>query len=181
MTEEEWRKIEGFPNYTISNLGRVCSTKREQAVILKARKNRYGYLQVYLCNENKKFYNKKVHRLVASAFISNHNDNTEVNHINGNKTDNNVSNLEWITHSENLKHAFATGLQSNAGIHNPCTHLTEAQVSEIYRLAHVGSLTQKEIGGLFGIKQRTVSNIKTRRSWKELTVGINIQSQKQIF
>jgi len=177
--EEEWRKIEGFSDYTVSNLGRVCSTKREQAIILKTRKNNYGYLLVDLYSKNKKHHTVTIHRLVALAFIPNTENKSEVNHINGDKTDNNINNLEWVTDSENMKHAFATGLRSHMGVNNTRTHLTEAQVIEIYMLAHAGSLKQKEIGRRYGISYVTVSFIKTGRTWKALTANTNIQSQKQ--
>jgi hypothetical protein len=177
--EEEWRKIEGFPSYTVSNLGRVRSIKREQAVILKVFKNNYGYLQVCLYNENNKKCGRYIHRLVASAFISNYENKPEVNHIDGNKANNSVNNLEWNTDSENKKHAYTTGLCSRAGVHNNLTRLTEDQVIEIYMLAHAGSLTQNEIGQLFGITYSAVSCIKSGKNWKEITAGINIQSQKQ--
>ena len=176
---EEWRKIEGFPDYMVSNQGRVCSVRRGHSTILKAVKDNYGYLHVGLYNENKTNYLAKIHRLVASAFISNPENKPQVNHIDGCKTDNNVNNLEWSTGSENMKHAFSTRLCNRIGINNTQTHLTEAQVIEIYKLAHTGKLTQKEIGELFGIKQHTVSSIKLGKNWKELTANIVLQTEKQ--
>jgi len=177
---EEWRKIEGFSDYTVSNLGRVCSTKREQAIILKTRKNNYGYLLVDLYSKNKKHHTVTIHRLVALAFIPNTENKSEVNHINGDKTDNNINNLEWVTASENMQHAFTIGLCSHAGVHHPKTHLTEAEVIEIYKLTHTGSSGQKAIGELFRITQQAVSKIKTGRNWKELTASINLQTQEQM-
>lgn len=85
-------------------------TKKE----LKHSNNRYGYCCVHL--HNKKF-NKQltVHRLVAMAFIPNPKNKPQVNHINGDKSDNSVENLEWCTPSENLDHAYRTGLKKPSG------------------------------------------------------------------
>lgn len=106
---EEWKYIEGFEDYQVSNLGRVKSLKLGRNNILKARKNGSGYLQVLLYGKKK--INSAVHRLVLVHFkpIDNF-QNLEVNHINGIKDDNKLENLEWVTHSENLKHALKIGL-----------------------------------------------------------------------
>ena len=69
-----------------------------------------GYLQITLQKQGKKEY-KKVHRLVAEAFIENTYNKREVNHIDGNKSNNNATNLEWVTSSENQIHAYKMGLQ----------------------------------------------------------------------
>jgi len=177
---EEWRNIEGFPDYTVSNLGRVCSVRRGHPIILKGRNSGAGYLQVILHNGDKQAHSKIIHRLVASAFIPNPENKPQVNHISGVKEDNNVNNLEWCTRFENMEHAFAIGLKSNVGIHHPKTHLTEAEVIEIYKLTHTGSSGQKAIGELFRITQQAVSKIKTGRNWKELTASINLQTQEQM-
>jgi len=179
MIEEEWRDIEGFPGYTVSNLGRVCSVKRGRPIIMKVHKNKYGYLQLDLSDENKTAHSKTTHRLVISAFIPNTYAKPEINHKDGCKTNNNVSNLEWATGSENMTHAYATGLHSSKrGKKHP--HLTEEQIIEIYKMAQGESHTLKEIGGIFGVSPATVSFIKTGRSWKELTANINLQTQEQM-
>lgn len=109
----EWRPIKGFEGlYEVSNLGQVKSlnyNRTKEAKILRLCKNKDGYLCVHL-HKNGKGYAKKVHRLVTAAFIPNPEGKTEVNHIDGNKTNNRVENLEWATHSENMHHAWETGL-----------------------------------------------------------------------
>jgi hypothetical protein len=100
--QETWGWIEGFEDYLISNFGRVYSKKRN--IILKSGLNNRCYYFVILCQLGK-HYPKLIHRLVAQAFISNLLNKPQVNHKDGVTTNNNVDNLEWVTHSENNIHA----------------------------------------------------------------------------
>lgn len=95
--------IEGFPDYLITSHGRVFSLKYGKMRELKQKIDRYGYMQVCL-RKNGKVHSKTVHRLVAKAFIPNPENKNEINHIDENKTNNHVSNLEWMTHKENCNH-----------------------------------------------------------------------------
>lgn len=116
--EEIWKDIEGYKGlYQISNTGNVKSLERKihgkkchrklKETILKPIKTNRGYLRVKLCKENK-VSKVRVHRLVAEAFIKK--PELEVNHIDGNKENNSVENLEWVTPRENKKHAWSMGL-----------------------------------------------------------------------
>ena len=118
MSVEIWKPIAGYELlYEVSNLGRVKSLKRNTTVggIMKLQINR-GYVQVSLCKQGR-HCTKKLHRLVAEAFLPNPYAKPEVNHKDGNKKNNRVSNLEWSTGSENINHAFSTGL-NKAGKNN---------------------------------------------------------------
>ena len=117
---EIWKDIQGYEGlYQVSNIGNIKSLDRtvgenrtpylKKGRILKAWKYN-GYLCVNLCGEGKNV-KLKVHRIVAETFIDNPKNKKEVNHINGNKTDNRVENLEWCSHKENIQHAFRTGLR----------------------------------------------------------------------
>lgn len=108
--QELFRNIEGYEGlYQVSNLGRVRSFKVYKGGKVLTLVQRKGYITVTLCKNGKsKIYS--VHRLVAEAFIPNPDSMREVNHIDGNKLNNDVSNLEWCTHLENMRHAFKSGL-----------------------------------------------------------------------
>lgn len=113
---ENWKFIEGYENkYLISDKGRVKSlidnkgNKRELIRIPRKAKNGYLYLNLWKGGKSK---TKKIHRLVAEHFIDNPDNKLQVNHKDGNKLNNNVSNLEWCTAQENTMHAINMGLMS---------------------------------------------------------------------
>ena len=116
---EVWKDIAGYEGlYQVSNYGRVLSInfgKRSQKLsgkqrVLKASKSSSGYFHVQLYKD-KKSSTKLVHVLVASAFLPKPNGDREVNHIDGNKANNYAYNLEWVTKSENARHASMLGLR----------------------------------------------------------------------
>jgi len=107
MTQEIWKNIEDAPNYMISNFGKVKNIKTGR--ILKNSVDKYGYLKVSLMQGNK-MLQKRVHRLVAKAFVNGEAPDLIVNHKDGNKLNPHFLNLEWITHAENMAHAVEKGL-----------------------------------------------------------------------
>lgn len=107
--QERWVEIPEFPCYKVSNLGRVISEYYEGFPKLMNPWNSNGYRRVELRNRNSnKSYNKLVHRLVAEAFIPNPLGYTEVNHIDEDKSNNQVSNLEWCSRKYNIN--YGTGM-----------------------------------------------------------------------
>lgn len=100
--EELWKDIDGYcGKYQVSNFGRV---RRVGKRILKPQERSHGYLSVWLYDGHNNAKQVSVHRLVAQAFLSNPNAFPEVNHIDENKQNNNVNNLEWCSHKENSSH-----------------------------------------------------------------------------
>lgn len=103
---KQWEKISNIPNYLVSNDGEIMNTATNK--VLGSKQIRSGYISVKIQN---KMY--RVHRLVAENFIKNSDETkTVVNHKDGNKLNNNVNNLEWVSASENVQHAVDTGLIS---------------------------------------------------------------------
>ena len=174
---------EGY--YQVSNYGNVKSldrvikekTGKTQTIkgrVLKQRINPGGYYYVELSKNGTKA-TFAIHQLVAQAFLDNPENKPIVNHINGIKTDNNVNNLEWATYSENLSHAYSSGLRTAVSLQtvenkNYKRKLKPEQVIEIKRLLAAGSLTHKEIATKFSVARSTVTEIKSGRRWKHLNV-----------
>lgn len=107
---ELWQKVDGTHGMIeVSSLGRVRSLLRPEKTVLKLQTDNKGYqrVRVTICGEKMGF---KVHREVAKAFIPNPDHKPQVNHVDGNKSNNAVENLEWVTNQENARHAIATGL-----------------------------------------------------------------------
>ena len=100
--KEIWKDIKGYPGYQISNQGRVWSVKTQR--YLKGSIDKNGYIQVCLTAKNGKSKKEFIHRLVALAFLPNPTGLPQVNHINENKKDNCVDNLEWISIKGNANH-----------------------------------------------------------------------------
>lgn len=102
------RDIKGFENYySVSDDGKVYSKIRKKYLKLNYKKNGYVYVSLQVNNIK---ITKRAHRLVAEAFIQNPDNKPFVNHIDGNKSNNNVKNLEWVTGKENNIHAINIGL-----------------------------------------------------------------------
>ena len=172
---ELWKDVKGFEGlYKISNLGRVMTLPKERffpstgQVQLFDKKiispNKVGrtkeYLQVHLYKDGKRhrFY---VHRLVALHFCDNHFDGAQVNHIDGIKNNNRAENLEWVTASENIKHAHEKNLISKRTI-GKRMKLSEKDVEEIINLRNEKKLTYKELAALFDVGASTICRVIKR-------------------
>lgn len=141
MHAEVWKWINGYEGlYEISNCGRVKSLKYDH--ILTPYKYNGGYLRVQLY-KNKTMKRMYIHRLVANAFIPNEDNKLEVNHIDGDKTNNSASNLEWVNHKENMRHAKNTGLLKPIMNYGKTTHQLTCECDVINVFKNVQEASKK--------------------------------------
>lgn len=166
-------------NYFIRSDGKVFSSNHMKDGYLKERKLcniANGYLSVHISVLNKS-YTLLVHRLVAGAFIPNPLNKPEVNHKDGDKTNNKIINLEWATEKENINHAYDTGLikiRFGEKSNNPC--ITKKQAKKICKYLEENKLTYKEIAQQVGCTKSIVKNIKERLAWLEISEKYNIDN-----
>lgn len=147
--------------YTIDNKGRIYSNKFKR-YIKPCITN--GYQRVSLLN--KSYY---VHRLVAIHFINNPENKPQINHKDGNKLNNDVSNLEWVNCSENLKHAYDTGLKIKQ-IGEMCkrSKLKDKDIIDILNLFKNGYGCRK-IAKIYNVTRQTILSIKNGKTWTHIT------------
>lgn len=165
MVNERWKSVieyEGY--YEVSDAGRVRRTQTKR--VLKPRISN-GYCLVDLRANNKRRY-YRVHRLVAFSFIgiqptSQH----EIRHFDGNRQNNNVTNLSWGTRKDNEQDKIRHN-KTNDGQRNGRSKLTERQVLYIRELLLQGNFLQRQIAEMFNVTRMTVSDIKGKRSWAKL-------------
>lgn len=162
MLAENSKYVEGFgeKHYSVTECGKLYrhSYVDKMGRLLKGR-----WIKPFI-DSGGYFYTRlkkqhiAIHRLVASAYIPNSDNKPQVNHKDGNKLNNNVDNLEWVTESENSQHAYDTGLRGIA--ENHCNaKLSNYDVLEIKKLYSSGKYTQKEIGVMFNTAHTNVSRI----------------------
>lgn len=159
-------------NYYVNDNGTVYSEYSDK--ILSYQLDKYGYAKVQMMSIDGKRHRYSVHRLILENFCPVENmDKLQVNHIDGNKLNNKLENLEWCTCSENNTHKYRTGLATQKGQYNNASHLTEEDVKEIINLLLTRKYTYKQIGDKFGVSDECIGAIKRKRNWKYLTENID--------
>lgn len=163
---EIWIDIEKLDSlYRISNFGNVKSIRRKK--LKPMQDNGKGYKQLYVQIKNKRFV-FYIHRLVAEAFIPNPSNKPHINHKNGIKSDNRVDNLEWVTQSENLKHAVNKNL-IKSGQDSKKSKLSESKVIAIKRLYKINPrFNRSHVANKLGVRDTTIIKIITGKRWKHL-------------
>lgn len=176
---EQWKKIEEFNyEYEISSYGRIRSVEN---VIVRGNGWKYtrkskilkpsvsgGYLRGAVC-VNKKMIPYKIHRLVALAFIPNNENKKEVNHIDGNKLNNHVENLEWCTRQENIEHCILNKLQKPfKGEEIGNSKLLEFQVIEIRNKFKPRVYSRAKLAKEYNVSEATIKDILYKRTWIHL-------------
>lgn len=164
----EIKEVPNFDGYYVDNLGVVFSTKMGFKRVLKPSLNNSGYYQIGLTEDGKRKY-FLIHRLVMLVFQGE--SSLQVNHMNGVKTNNRLDNLEYCTASENVKHAYAMGLNSRKGEKNGKAKLTESQVREIKtELLKPYHGINNDLAELYGVKKIAISKIKTGKTWTHIKI-----------
>ena len=132
-----------------------------------------GYLRIRLINAEGVLKALPIHRIMMMTYnpVSNM-DALEVNHKDGDKTNNLLNNLEWVSTKENIRHAHRTGLSNSIGERNPGHKLVEKEVYEIIDLIQHTKYTYSEISVFYGVHEETIGRIKRKKSWKHLTQNI---------
>jgi len=176
VRRETWKDVIGYEGiYQVSNKGQVKRVAGGKGAvldrILKPTPNGTGYLGVGLCRDGKR-KQMLVHRLVAEAFFGPPpSPDHEVNHKSGNKTDNRVENLEWVTHSENGRYAFRVLGKRVGGVKGEKhgqSKLTPHKIKEIRRLYATGNYSQRELGRMFGTHQTNIGLIVRHEAWDHI-------------
>lgn len=168
---EEWRPIRDG-HYEVSNHGRVRRARAASGTcvgrLLKPRIDGCGYMAVVLYT-NARPRQVYIHRLVTMAFIGPCPDSHEVNHKDGDKQNNHIANLEYVTHHDNMRHAVRLGLRPMLlfGEDHPNSKLTDDAVRRIRSLA--GTESRSSIAARFGVSNQLVSRVTTRRAWSHVS------------
>lgn len=168
---EEWRTVIGRDGYEVSSYGRVRSVARViwrrgapaklKGKLLSQHKQNSGYLMVHLGFG----YQKLTHRLVAEAWLGTPPGGTDVNHIDGNKTNNRADNLEYVTRKQNMKHARDTGLWDNRGEKNGRAINSESAIRAAC-MAVARGMPIKDAAIMAGVTYAGLRNAVRGRKWK---------------
>lgn len=169
--KEVWKKIPEYPMYECSNYGRIRSWKDgrfgvlNEPKLIKLIKSNHGYPRVALSNRPAPQKKVLVHRIVAQLFIANPNGKPFVNHIDSDRANNRVDNLEWCTHQENVFHCHSKG-RISFGEKKKNAKLTEEKVKEIWKTYKKES--QKDVAKRLGVSATAVSLVTRGLQWKHV-------------
>lgn len=169
------KPIPGFPDYSITQDGKVWSKSRRdrfnRPVLgkwLKPQNSKDGYLHVSLCKKGYK-YIRRIHRLVLDTYIGFRPLGKVSRHLNGNPKDNRLENLVWGTQSENIKDSVKHKTHvDNRGEKHGMSKLTDQEVRQIIYIHRTGVLSQRKIGKLFDVCNQTINFIVNQKTWQHL-------------
>lgn len=161
---EQWKQVEGS-EFVVSDHGNVIGRKPD--TLMTCYKNKKGYLKLNIWQHGRR-KGVFLHRIVAQTFIPNPDNLPQVNHKDGNKENNQVSNLEWCDDSHNLAHAHASGLRTSSGNANGNSKLKDYMVKAIRESYKMGVPT-KTMAKIYGVHQTTIQRaISGKRFWKHV-------------
>lgn len=161
--EEVFKDVVGFEDYfQISNLGKIFSKRSNKILKLHTNKSGYVSLATKIGGRQGTSHCFRVHRLVAEAFLPNPENKLEVNHKDGIKTNNKISNLEWVTSSENKIHSNISGLR-RLGINNPQAKLTLEQL----KIIRESNKRHTELAIEMNVSEATIRNVRSGKTYKD--------------
>lgn len=174
----EWRNIKDCSNYQINENGEVRCLSRKAGsrikeelypLIMKQRLAKKGYPTVQIVRDDGSKFTAVIHRLVGLSFIPNPHNYPQIDHLDGNKLNNNVSNLEWVTNLENMKRSYKIGLrdESSKGEMNGRSKLKEDEVRYIYQ--NKDKFSTRYFSDKFNVSMSTVRDIKNNKKWVHIT------------
>lgn len=168
MAKERWRRVimgsHKF-NYEVSDKGRVRNFKTKR--ILKGREGSNGYFRIIICDASIGYKKDRgIHQLVMNAFNPTDNPGLEINHLDGDKSNNKLSNLEWVTHQENMAHARKTGL-FRTGEDCHLSKYTEEDIKKVCDLLDLG-FKYNDIMNLTGVHSSEVRDIARGNDWRHI-------------
>lgn len=158
--KELWKSLEEYKGIKVSSIGRIwkaANKSRKERILTEFPKDKDGYCRCSVQKINGTWTSQPVHRLVAKAFILNPENKQTVNHIDGDRTNNKVENLEWVTPKENVIHSFRFGARKRCKQVPKKTLLTDFQISQINKLRELYTVNQ--IAKLFNIEYQSLKNI----------------------
>lgn len=182
--EEVWKDIESCDGYQASNLGNIRSKQRRVWIerknaasgwknlkekLIKPATDRRGYL-FFMANSEGRQKTTFVHRAVLFAFVGFRSPDVVVNHKDGQKTNNKLENLEFVTQQQNVDHAIATGLMNNSGEHHGLATATEPQVRKAHSLLALGVRTN-DVAKQTGLTKAQVLHVMSGKRWQHLGLG----------
>jgi hypothetical protein len=171
--EEIWKDVVGYEGlYKVSSFGSICSLVRSNqypnGTILKGILLNIGYLMVNLY-KNKSVKCHHVHRLVALSYIPNPDDKKQVNHIDGNPLNNNIENLEWVSHRENMRHWMKNSVLGDR-------LMNKERIDKVLYLRNMG-YTQYAIAWILKVNQSVISRVLSGKDewYQSIVEGENIK------
>lgn len=159
---ESWKIMHQAPNYSISSKGRVRNNRNDH--ILKNSKDRYGYPRIHLSSPRKTY---TIHRLIMTNNTPESEWKEQVNHIDSNRENSTLENLEWVTAKENIQHVHKSNRNADVnGENNPMAKLdTEAVILIKYSLTF---LSNAKTAKLIGVSGTTIDRIRNGEAWKHI-------------
>jgi hypothetical protein len=169
MSNEQWRPVPGYEgSYEVSDLGRIKSLpkRRRGERILQGSTCTDGYLQVGLCCGG--MTRRLVHSIVAEVFIGPRPEGLQINHIDGDKKNNDRRNLEYVTPRENIRHSFDTGLHVAPHGEAHCRAKLRPWHVRGIRYAVANGVDRRRLREAFGITAGGIDSVVSRRSWRHV-------------